>query len=452
MSQAFNAVDPQRGMRSVVRAGLAVLLAGAGAASAQPQVRTLAPASPVVVTFHGGVVVGLPDVNGDGKADIAVGSFFSVNHIGRVHVYSGATGQLIRQLVSPNLETDDLYGSSLAAVPDINGDGVADITVGAPMDSPSTSPQGCGRVYLYSGATGQLIRKLIPPSPQYLGQFGYAVAGLRDLNGDGAGEIAVGAPGERQGQGDDDGRVHIYSGVTGARLRTILPPVSQHSGDFGHAVASIADLSGDGRDELVIGDHRAGTDQVRGGRVYIYSPADGQLIRTLRSPNDQDDGRFGEALAVVPDTNGDGKPDIVVGAPREFGRSGRAYLFSGATGVLLARVQSPGLEADARFGEAVAGLPDLNGDGRGEFIVGAPHEDPGNASSDNGRAYVFSGDRGRFVLKLLPPVGRAEEYFGFSVAGLPDTNGNGRPEIVIGAPGEDSPAYGPAGAAYLFRY
>lgn len=429
-----------------------MLALGVSQAHAQVQIKTLAPLSPVIVNFHGGAIATLPDINGDGKADLAVSSLYSSTNIGRVYIYSGATGQFIRQLVSPNLEVDNFYGASLASVPDVNGDGVADIVVGAPMDSPGTSAQGCGRVYIYSGATGQLLRRFIPPSQQFLGQFGYAVAGIGDLDGDGRGDIAVGAPGERQGVGEDEGQVHIYSGATGARLRTILPPVSQHSGDFGYALATIPDLNGDGRDELIIGDPRAGQDPNRGGQVYIYSPVNGARLRTLISPNNQNDGRFGYAVSSVPDANSDGKPDIAVGAPREFGRTGRAYLFSGATGALLARVQSPGMEAEGRFGEAIAGIPDFNGDGRGDFIVGAPHEDPGLSPSDNGRAYVYSGAGGGLLLKLTPPRSMPDEYFGYSVGVLPDVNGSGKPELVIGAPGEDHPNYGHAGAAYLYQY
>jgi hypothetical protein len=110
------------------------------------------------------------------------------------------------------------------------------------------------------------------------------------------------------------------------------------------------------------------------------------------------------------------------------------------------------MEPDGRFGEAVAGLPDCNGDGRGDFVVGAPHEDPGFASRDNGRAYVYSGAGGRFLFKLLPVSGHADEYFGYSLGALHDTNGTGRPEIVVGAPGDDSPSFGHAGAAYIYRY
>lgn len=427
------------------------ITAGHSSAQIQPVIKPLPPQTPVTVTYHGGAVAVLPDVNGDGKSDVAVASLFSVGNIGRAYIYSGATGQLIRQLVSPNPEIDNLYGTSVAAVPDVNGDGVGDVVVGAPMDSPGTSPSGCGRAYLYSGATGQLLFKLLPPNPELSGQFGFSVAGLQDINGDGLGDIAVGAPEERTGVGmEDSGRVHIYSGATGQRIRTIVSQTPSSSGYFGYSLAVISDLNGDGKNDLVIGARKERAD--KGGQVHIVSPATGQRLRTLASPNSQNDGRFGYAVAAVPDVNGDGLPDVVVGAPREFNRTGRAYLFSGATGALLRQVQSPGMEVDNRFGEAVAGLPDFNGDGRGDFVVGAPHEDPGLAHDDNGRAYIYSGASGQLVTKLIPPMTSPAEYFGFSLAAMPDINGTGRPEIVVGAPGDDSPGYNHAGMAYIFRY
>jgi hypothetical protein len=446
--------DPEIAMPVQRHAVLSALLltALAGAAAAQtPQILRLRPLLPVHVSSHGAAIAVIPDLNGDGKPDIAVTSLFESEHIGRVYIYSGATGQTIRQLVSPNQELDNYYGTSIAAVPDANGDGIADIVVGAPADSPGNSPSQCGRAYLYSGATGQFILRFLPPSPQLLGEFGYAVAGLADLTGDGRGDVAIGAPDEALFPGGEDvGRVHLYSGATGARVRTIVSPTPRSSGDFGYALATIADLDGDGRQDLIVGAPKERAD--RSGQVHIISAATGQRLRTLSSPNPQNDGRFGAAVAAMPDANGDGIPDVVVGAPREFNRSGRVYVFSGATGVLLRQVQSPGIETDGRFGEAVAGLPDFNADGRGDFVVGAPHEDPGFSLEDNGRAYIYSGATGQFLLRLIPPSGVTAEYFGFALAAMPDINGTGRPEIVVGAPGDDSPTYGHAGVAYIYRY
>ena len=180
--------------RTVSVALLVAAAAGRAAAQMPAQVSVLPPQSSAIVNLHGAAIAVLPDVNGDGIQDIAIGSLFGIGGVGRVYIYSGATGAVLRVLRSPTPESDGLYGNSISAVPDIDGDSVADIAVGAPGDSPGNSPRMCGRVYLYSGATGQYIGRLAPLSPEAFGEFGYSVAGLHDVNGDGRGDIAVGAP------------------------------------------------------------------------------------------------------------------------------------------------------------------------------------------------------------------------------------------------------------------
>ncbi|MFN0132268.1 MAG: FG-GAP-like repeat-containing protein [Phycisphaerales bacterium] len=414
---------------------------------------TLAPPNPTTVALHGSTVAAIGDINADGRPDIIVGSYFGTGNVGRVYLYSGATGQRIRQLGQPIVEVDGLFGYALAGVPDVNGDGVPDVAVGAPNDSPGTSPAQCGRVYLYSGATGGFLRSLVPPVAESFGNFGEAVAGIADVNGDGRGDVVVGYPREdRQsgGSNSDSGRVFIYSGATGQRIRTITPIAPEDSGEFGEAVAVTADINGDGVQDIIIGAPKERPDDA--GRVYVYSGATGAFLRKLLPPTPQNDGRFGESVAGVPDATGDGVPEIVVGAPREFGHAGRAYIFNGATGVLIRGLVSPGNEPDGRFGTSVSGVPDMNNDGRGEVIVGASHEDPGTSPNNNGRAYIFSGVSGAFLFKLIPPSGNSSEEFGYSVTGIGDTNGNGRGEVVVGAPGDDNGSNNGDGNAFHYRF
>jgi hypothetical protein len=433
------------------------LLALAAPAFAQlqaaPPPRSLPPAAnPVVVTFHGSTVAALPDINGDGVPDIAVGSYFSNNNQGRVYIYSGANGQLIRTIFAIHIEEEGFFGAAISAVPDVNGDGVPDIIIGAPHDSPGPSPSQNGRVYIYSGATGQFLHRLIPAAPVEYGQFGYTVAGIQDVDGDGFGDVVVGAPYERSrsSSSNHSGRVHIYSGRTGQRIRSLHSPGEQHDGHFGEAVAVIRDLDGDGYQDIIVGSPKERPD--RAGRVYVYSGRTGRVLLQMIPPAPQFDMRFGAAVAAVPDVDGDGFDDILVGAPRTNNREGRAFLYSGRTGQLLRRFQSPGGHEDGRFGYAVAGIPDVTGDGRGDVLIGAPHENPGNSPDKVGRAYIYDGATGRLYSKLLPPSPIEEEHFGHSVAGLPDTNANGRGEVLVGAPGDDSPSHGRAGRGYHFRY
>ena len=99
--------------------------------------------------------------------------------------------------------------------------------------------------------------------------------------------------------------------------------------------------------------------------------------RTLASPTAEANGGFGDNVAGVPDANGDGRGDLLVGAPSENGGAtdaGRAYLFSGATGALLRTLTSPNAEVSGAFGEAVAGVPDADGLPEDVLVVvGAGH-------------------------------------------------------------------------------
>lgn len=301
-------------------------------------------------------------------------------------------------LASTHPEQYGEFGSVVAAVPDLNGDGKQDIIVGA-VNETVQGQAGAGRAYVYSGATGALIRVLISPHFQGNGWFGSSVAGVADVNGDGKGDLVVGASDEGNtgpNNYDGPGKVYVFSGATGAWLRTITSPNAEAFGSFGGTVAGVADLNGDGRGDIVVGAwaEDPGAAPTDCGRVYIFNGANGAVLRTLASPNAQQYGTFGAALGVVPDVSGDGKPDLAVGAtgeaPGGVVSAGRTYLFNGATGVVLRTLVSPNKEEYGIFGKSVSGVADVNGDGKGDLLVGAPSEDPGASPVDSGRAPLAS--------------------------------------------------------------
>lgn len=418
--------------------------------------------------YFGLSLTSVPDVNGDGRADIAVldpNVFNSNSSFGRVRIYSGATGQHIRSLVP--VAGGDWRGalvfqrSAISGIPDVNGDGRGDIIIGAPSEAPGASPNGAGRAYIYSGATGALLRILKSPGEELNGAFGYTVSGVPDLDGDGRGDVVIGAPYEDPGTSPTDcGRAYIYSGATGVLLRKLLPPVAEQFGNFGSFVAGIGDVNGDARGDVLVAAVNESTvpnvtfDE---GRVHLYSGATGARIRTFTSPRQVQLGGFGQVVAPVPDVNGDGRPDILITAPGHdpFSNlplsSGMAYLYSGANGAHLRTFVSPNRETDGWFGFSAAGVPDLTGDGRGDIVIGAVYENAGLTNS--GRVYIFSGANGALFRTLVSPNNESHGNFGFGVAGMPDVTGNARGDVLVGAPYED-PGASPddAGRVYLYKY
>ena len=136
---------------------------------------------------------------------------------------------------------------------------------------------------------------------------------------------------------------------------------------YGWAVSELGDVDGDTKTDLIVGEPFTAA-----GTTWVYSGRTGDLLYRLDgAPGDQQ----GYAIADAGDTDGDGVPDVVSGAPGA-GR-GSAYVYSGATGRLLHRF-SRGRDGDF-FGAAVAGAGDVDRDGRADVLVGAPLSDGGGA-------------------------------------------------------------------------
>ena len=349
-------------------------------------------------------------------------------------------------LESPNAEEGGNFGIAVSGVSDVDGDGRGDVVVGAwkesgPADAPMTR---AGRVYVFSGATGTLHRTLVSLNPELGGSFGISVAGVPDTDGDGRGDVIVGAWVEDLDV-VDAGRAYLFSGATGGLLHTLVSPNPITGGRFGTDVASVPDIDGDGRGDVVVG----GND-LEG--AHTFSGATGALIHSYPSPSGGENWGFGEHIAGIPDVDGDGRGDIIVGAHQETDNNvGRAYVFSGSTGNLLHTFLSPDVELEGRFGDSVSGLSDIDGDGRGDVIVGSL-EDAGAVNA--GRVYVFSGATGDLLHTFVSPNAQDEGGFGGAgvpvLAGVPDADGDGRADILIGAPYEDEEQAPDAGRAYLF--
>lgn len=258
-------------------------------------------------------------------------------------------------------------------------------------------------------------------------RLGWSVASAGDVNGDGRDDVIVGLPGNDNANGTDAGAANVYSGTTGALLYTFLGP-SGNSG-FGLAVAGIGDVNGDGRSEVIVGAPYENTlGYQANGSARVYSGANGALLYMLPGGTVSNQVWFGWSVAGVGDVDGDGRPDFAVGAPYYSG-AGYVSIFSGATGITLASVGAEAL-GDS-FGYSVAGAGDVNGDGRADVLVGAPATDI--FGTNTGSAYVLSLALG-FPQTLYRADGSfSNGNFGASVASVGDVDGDGRPDFIVGA-------------------
>ncbi len=400
------------------------------------------------------------DVNNDGCPDAVVGAPHeaegSCTDAGRAYVFSGATGLLLHSLAGGNNVSAAGFGCSVSRAGNSNGDDYDDLVVGAPFwGTPEERDYG-GRMHVFSGQTGAAIYQRASPEAQDYGRFGYSVSGVGDLDNDGLEEVLVGAPCESlDNHPVGHGMAYVFRGPAGSVLHYFTSPNEQTWGGFGWAVSGVGDVDNDGCPDLVVGApwEETGPSTPSAGRVYVFSGQTGVLIHTLVSPNQEISGTFGWSVSGAGDVNGDACADIVAGALWEdpgVSGAGRAYVFNGQTGSVLYALVSPNAEYSGNFGHSVSGAGDVNNDGYADVVVGAIGEERPSSPWGAGCAYVFSGGTGDVLHVLFSPNECAGGFFGHSVAGMGDVNGDGRPEVVVGACGEGPGISPPAsGRAYV---
>ncbi len=401
--------------RTIVASAVLVTLSWGAAPPAWSQGVLDSVAGPDFVTGLGQNVAGLGDIDGDGRPDLAVASPTLANdqQLPRVDVFSGDGMALLAQLEG----TSDLdgFGTGLASAGDVNGDGVGDLIVGAP----EVQTLGRGYVKVYSGVDGAVLLTLV--GSNLFDRFGTAVAGLGDVNGDGLSDLAVGAPGVN-GLLIDAGRVRAFSGADGSVLWSVTGTAPDEQ--LGGVVTALGDLDGDGVGDVGIAPSQtfAGVFDV----VHVHSGTNGAFLFDLTGP--QPGERFGSAIAAGGDVDRDGTPDVIVGAPDNdtFGsRAGAGYAVSGDDGAVIHAVF--GTTFSAALGTSVAGRVDVDADGWFDYAVGVPW-----MLSQAGEVWMISGRDGTV---LATRSGDDEDSgLGTSVAGLGDVNGDGFDEILAGDP------------------
>jgi hypothetical protein len=359
------------------------------------------------------------------------------------------------------------FGLTIVTMGDLNGDGVPDLAVAAPFqdgDFDSTqrgfgTPQNVGEIFLIDGANLSILNELNDPEFQQVqplhfgGQLGASMAAIADLNGDGITDLIAGVPHHLDGTDEAEekinaGEAFVFNGKDGSVLFTLSDPTSEEDGKMGTAVASLGDVNGDGVSDVAVGvpgKDIGGEDGIPNvGLVYLFSGQTGALIRTLNHPDQggaEAGAAFGSTLANAGDVDGDGATDVLIGAPGE----GHVFVFSGKTGNLLFDIASPAPENLHSFGAAVAGGKDFNRDGKPDFVVGSP-----NLDALRGAAYIFNGSDGSLQRTLLPKARQPFAKFGSSVCVSDDLTGDRRPDVAVGAPGQNVNGLLQAGSITVF--
>ncbi|HEY1583791.1 MAG TPA: integrin alpha [Chthoniobacterales bacterium] len=407
-------------------------------------------------TQFGYAAVAIGDVNGDGVPDLAVGAPFQdgdfvsndagygkPQNVGKVFILDGANLSLLNTLNDPQFEKiqpdhfGGLLGNSLAAVADLNGDGVAEIVAGVPhhIVNPHATNEviNGGEVFVFSGKDGAVLFTLLDPAPQEDGKMGAAVAGLGDVDGDGFADMVVGVPGEDLGDEEDGvsnvGLAYVFSGKSGQVIRTLSNPDATAAGAaFGSAVANAGDVDRDGVTDILVGAPGA-------GHVFVFSGKTGTVLFDIASPVTDDLASFGSAVSGGKDFNRDGKPDFVVGAPLQKNLRGAAYIFSGSNGALLRSLRARPGQDYSKFGASVLATDDVTGDRQPDVLVGAPDR---NVSGVNhaGEVFVFDG-RGKLSQSLTSANPQSDAHYGATLTEA-DFDRNGVATAVVGTPDADA--------------
>jgi PKD repeat protein len=381
----------------------------------------------------GRAVISAGDIDGDGNADLVSGAIGDDDggtlgldsDTGALWVhFLNANGGLLRNTkismttggLVATLDNRDQLGRALERLGDFDGDGVPDIAAGACRDDDGGVNRGAiYLLFLNRNGTVKSQAKISDTQGNFQGvledldEFGRAIANMGDLDGNGVIDLAVGAIGDDDGGADQKGAAWIlFLNADGTVLGEQKISMTQGGfkgalggGDlFGFALANVGDVDGDGVTDLAVGTPKDDDGGVRKGAVWLlFLRADG-TVKGHKKISDiggvyglQPGNEFGSSIAGLGDLDGDGIPDMAVGAPLDDGAlhdQGAVWInFMNADGSVKSKQKvndvsgnfQGGLADDDWFGMALGTMRDLDGDGRAELAVGARYDDDGGINT-----------------------------------------------------------------------
>ena len=370
---------------------------------------------------------------------------------------SATAGALLDEattLTATDAETGSRFGGAVAGAGDTNGDGFADLVVGAQDMNGASSDSG--GIYVYPGSLTGLSTvdevALTASDGARDDDLGGSVAGGGDLDGDGYADLVAAAVGDDD-YGSYTGSVYLWYGSTSGVQASSEQKITASDADsyayFGRSLSLSGDVDGDGYDDLAVGADGA---DVSGAAYVFYGSSTGlDAASEQKVQASVSTGYLGQTIELAGDLNGDGYDDLVVGDWRPQA----VFVFYGSsTGVDTSteqRVDGDFSADNTRFGTAVASGGDLDGDGYDDLAVGDYRYS--GSETYGGAAYIYLGSSTGVVeasvQEIEPPSPRYVGYFGESLAFVGDLDHDGYDDLLVGA-GGGSAATSYSGEGYVF--